>query len=69
MMDNPKRNLARLFMLVAIVCGVIGLAAGVAEKEWLLTVTGWFTGGTLLAVLSLVTIVDEYVTTRSPSDG
>ena len=69
MMDKPKTLLARLFMLASIACGVIGLAAGIAEKEWLLTVTGWFTGGTLLAVLSLVTIVDEYVATRSQSDG
>ena len=69
MMDNPRRNLARLFMLAAIVCGVIGLAGGLTDHNWQLGPTGWFTGGTLLAVLSLVTIVDDYVATRSQSDG
>ena len=69
MMDNPQRNLARLFMLAAIACGVVGLIAGLTDHNWQLGPTGWFTGGTLLAVLSLVTIVDQYVGSRNQSDG
>ena len=56
--------LARLVMLVAIGCGVVGLVAGIIEREWRLGVTGWFTGGILLAVLALVILADEYFASR-----
>ena len=61
--------LSRLIMLVALACGVIGLAAGVAEREWRMGVTGWFTGGTLLAVLALVVLADEYFGAKQQKDG
>ena len=57
---EPRILLARLFMLAALACGLIGLVAGLIEKEWRLGPEGWFTGGTLLAVLSLVVLADEY---------
>ena len=60
----PRIMLSRLMMLAAIACGVIGLVAGLADKMWKLQVTGWMTGGTLLAVLSLVVLADEYFETR-----
>ena len=53
-------TIARLLMLTAIACGVVGLVVGVADREWKLAVTGWFMGGTLVAVLSLVVLADEY---------
>ena len=56
--------LARSGMLAAIVCGVIGLIIGIVDREWKLGVTGWFTGGTLLALLSLVFLADEYFRLR-----
>ena len=59
-MDNMRINLARLFMLVAIVSGVLGLIVGLADKTWRYGSVGYFTGGTLLAVLSLVVLADEY---------
>jgi hypothetical protein len=31
-------------------------------------VTGWFTGGTLLAVLALVVLADEYFAVRQSND-
>ena len=52
--------LARLFMLGGLASGVIGLAAGLIDKTWKMGPTGWFTGGTLLAVLSLVVLADHY---------
>ena len=55
---------ARLMMLGAVVCGVLGLIIGVVDREWRLGVTGWFTGGTLLAVLAIVMLADEYVEYR-----
>ena len=59
-MDNMRINLARLFMLVALVSGVLGLIVGLADKTWRYGSVGYFTGGTLLAVLSLVVLADEY---------
>ena len=56
--------LARLFAVIAFVSGFIGVVAAVAEREWRLAGTGWFGGGTLLAVLALVILVDEYVAVR-----
>ena len=61
---NLRTLLARLVMLVAFGCGVVGLVAGIIEREWRLGVTGWFTGGTLLAVLALVILADEYFASR-----
>ena len=56
--------LAKLIMVAALACGIIGLVAGLSDKEWKLGVTGWFTGGTLVAVLSLVILADHYFETR-----
>ena len=61
--------LARLIMLGALVCGVLGLVAGLADRAWKLGVTGWFTGGTLLAVLALVVLADEYFAARGQQDS
>ncbi len=55
---------ARLMMLGAFVCGVIGLVAGLIDCAWKLGVTGWFTGGTMLAVLALAVLADEYFASR-----
>ena len=44
--------LAKLIMVAALACGIIGLVAGLSDKEWKLGVTGWFTGGTLVATAS-----------------
>ena len=52
--------LARLAMLLAVLCGVIGLVVGILGANWKLEVTGWFTGGSLLAILALVILADEY---------
>jgi hypothetical protein len=51
-------------MLAVVACGVIGLIIGIADRSWKLGVTGWFTGGTLLAVLTLVVLADEYFERR-----
>ena len=59
--------LARLLMLGGLTCGVIGLVAGLIDKMWKLEPTGWFTGGTLLAVLSLVVLADQYFASKGES--
>ena len=62
---EPRIILARLMMLGAVACGVTGLVVGLVDRTWKLGVTGWFTGGTLLAVLALVVLADEYFASRS----
>lgn len=62
-MDN-RILLARLFAIAAFACGLIGLIDGLVQRVWRLGVTGWFTGGTLLAVLALVVLADQYFATR-----
>ena len=66
---NTRILLARLIMLGALACGVLGLVAGLVEREWRLGVTGWFTGGILLAVLALVVLADHYFAARKQADG
>ena len=59
-----KVRIARIFGAGAFLCGVIGLVAGLAEREWRLAVTGWFTGGTLLAVLAGLLLIEAYMDMR-----
>ena len=60
---EPRIMFARLMMLAAFACGVIGIV----DRTWKLGVTGWFTGGTLLALLTLVVLADEYFSRRQSS--
>jgi len=62
--SERKIQIARLFGAGGFACGLIGLAAGLLEHEWRLAVTGWFTGGTLLAVLAALLLADVYVEFR-----
>ncbi len=61
---NLRIELARLMALGGVACGIIGLVIGIADRQWRLGVTGWFIGGTLLAVLALVVLADEYFASR-----
>ena len=63
-MADMKIHFARLLMLGALACGIVGLVIGVVDREWKLGVTGWFTAGTLLAVLSIVVLADQYFASR-----
>ena len=67
-MDEWHVMFARLLMLLAMACGLVGLVIGVVEREWRLGVTGWFTGGTLLAILSILILADHYVEHRKTAD-
>jgi len=57
--------LARVLVGTSLICGVVGLVAGLAERPLKLGVTGWLLGGTLLAILALVAVADEYFSSRS----
>ncbi len=63
--DERKMRIARFFGGCAFLCGVIGLVAGLLGRRWRLSPTGWFTGGTLLAVLACLLLVYVYVEIRS----
>ena len=56
---------ARLLVLGALVCGLIGLIAGLIDRSYKLGATGWFTGGTLLAVLAVAVIAEVWVQAKS----
>lgn len=56
--------LARLMILGALTCGVVGLVIGLVDRAWKLGVTGWFTGGTLLAAIAIAILVDAAVQRR-----
>ena len=53
------KPLAELLMTSAFALGLIGLIAGMAERQWRLTPTGWFAAGTLVAVLAVAVMVYE----------
>ena len=64
---EPRIMLARLMTVAAFTCGIIGLVIGIVDRTWKLGVTGWFMGGTLLALLTLVVLADEYFSRRQSS--
>lgn len=61
-MWTSKRQtaLARMMIVGGFVCGFIGLTVGIIDRSFKLGVVGWFTGGALLAVLSVAILVDSY---------
>ena len=63
-MELWRTWLARLFGLACIALGIIGLIVGFIGVEWKLGVVGWFTGGTLLGVVALILMLDEYAEFR-----
>ena len=64
MSNDWKIRGARLFGVGAFLCGLVGLVAGLVEREWRLGVTGWFMGGTLLTVLAVLLLTDAYTEMR-----
>ncbi len=60
-----KRTLiARIAAVLGLVCGVIGLSAGLTENAWRLGSIGWFTGGGLLLLIALFVILDATLAFR-----
>ena len=66
---NNQIQMARLFAIGAFICGLIGLIAGAANQTWRLTIVGWFTAGTLLAVLALFVLIDQHLASRRDASG
>lgn len=56
---GTKRTMVgRIGAGLGLLCGWIGLLAGITEHTWKLWPVGWFTGGTLLALLALFALLD-----------
>ena len=60
--------MARLGATLGSLCGVIGFFGGLADLPWRLGVTGWFSGGILLALVSLVILVDAALVEQTTRD-
>ena len=65
-MRTPERQtaVARLMIIGGLACGLIGLIVGLIDRTWKLGTFGWFSGGTLLAVLAVAILIDEYLELR-----
>ena len=63
-MDQWRTWLARLFGLACVALGIIGLIMGFSDRIWKLGTVGWFAGGTLLGVVALILMMDEYFELR-----
>jgi len=60
-MDLWRVWLARLFGVGCLALGIIGVIVGFGDSlVWKLGVVGWFTGGTLLGVVALLLLADEF---------
>ena len=57
-MSSAQKAVARLLVLLSLVCGVIGLVAGLSAHNWKLGPVGWFTGGGLLALIGVFVLAD-----------
>jgi hypothetical protein len=47
-----------------IALGIIGLIVGFSDNTWKLGTEGYFTGGTLLGVVALIFMADEFMEQR-----
>ena len=56
--------LARLFGLGCLALGIIGLIVGFSDRVWQLGTVGYFTGGSLLALVAIMLMLDEYAESR-----
>jgi len=56
--------IARIAAGLGLVCGVIGLSAGLTENAWRLGSIGWFTGGGLLLLIALFVLLDATLALR-----
>ena len=64
MMEMWRIWLARLLGLGCVTLGIIGLIAASLDRALKLGVVGWFIGGSLLGVVALILMMDEYFELR-----
>ncbi len=65
MIDQWRIWLGRLGAAGALACGIIGLIVGFdTGTTWKLGASGWFTGGTVAALLAIVMYLDDAAAAR-----
>jgi hypothetical protein len=65
MAAGTRRTLGgRVGAALGFVCGVLGLMAALMNHTWKLGVTGWFSGGSLLTLIALFSILDGAIEAR-----
>ena len=55
---SKRTTIGRIGAVLGLVCGVIGLLAGLTDHTWKLWPFGWFAGGTLLTLIALFLLLD-----------
>ena len=66
MLDQWRIWLGRLVALAALACGIIGLIVGLSDDlTWKLGMQGWFAGGTVVALISIIIHMEETAAARS----
>ena len=68
MQCDCMRIIVRIVGALGLVCGIIGLLAGLTDHAWKLGPTGWFAGGGLLALLALLVLVEGATACKKPKE-
>ena len=53
-----RTPIARSAAALGVLCGLLGLLAGLMDRTWKLGTMGWFTCGALLLLLALFVLLD-----------
>ena len=61
---EKRTMIGRIGAAISVLCGVIGLLAGLMDHGWKLGPVGWFTGGALLALIALFALFDGAIAFR-----
>ena len=56
-----RTSIARIAAALGVLCGLLGLLAGLLDQTWKLGTIGWFTGGVLLLLIALFVLLDAAV--------
>ena len=61
---EKRTTIARIGAMLGFLCGVIGLLAGLMGWVLKLGPVGWFTGGSLLTLISMFVLLDGAIASR-----
>ena len=68
MQGDGMRSIVRIAGALGLVCGIIGVLAGLTGHAWKLEPMGWFAGGGLLALLALLVLAEGATTCKKPKE-
>lgn len=67
MQVDCMRIIVRIVGALGLVCGIIGLLAGLTGHAWKFGPMGWFAGGGLLVLLALLVLVEGATVCKKPT--